>query len=217
MFSLLVGQQISLLTRWTREGRALLPNKGALCITALLLIGGVVANSYISREAALVGTGAIRIVAAIAIVGICTIAWLMAKRQTIAAAYSAIATFLACSVGISGWILPEMAQPLDTRWINQEIRDAVTGSPEIVGYRASYHPFYYVSDFPLVRVESDVDLHQRLQSNQQLLVFTSLQNVEHLKKACECRLLKELPYVGQSRDHMCLLELQSSHGKRSFH
>lgn len=206
MCSLLVGQQISALRDRERRGSALISMSGAVVFTVLVLLCGI-AFSVLDAAAFISLPDAAKVTITIAAIGIAVIVWLCAFRQTLASIYVAAATYGASALFIFGWLAPAIAQPADHGWMNRQIHEVLAGSPTIAVYRLSYHPWYFDADFPLIRIESESAMTERLQAMRHLHVLTSNAELDALKHVGHCQSLKRLVAPDGSDNELCLVEL----------
>lgn len=177
-----IRQRRPLINRWETAGSAL----ACLGTAAALVIVGLDRWPYLARP--------LFVVAAILGVGGLAATALAATRKSAAGAYVAMAVFLACYIGATGWIVPVQDHKTDgvRALFAATVRDRLAGDREVHVFQIGKDKSVFYLGEPVQRVRSAEGLKKHLARNGRLLVFSDVRQTDSLEQLGQTRILRTM-------------------------
>jgi 4-amino-4-deoxy-L-arabinose transferase-like glycosyltransferase len=210
VFSILAGRMLALLVQRVCDDQPWIAARPAVIIASLIATGAMAGAIITSRMWPALAAPLWFVHAALGVGGVLVVC-LATLRRPAAALCVVLAMFIACDIGVMGWIMPGRDPRLAIAEFARSVRGELDPAQSCRVYRMGMKPVvYYVSD-PVVRVETEDDLWLQLQEEQSLSVVTYasvLPELRRLGKATVTRQVRDLREPdGSLFEHIVFLEL----------
>lgn len=128
--------------------------------------------------------------------GVALVVWLLLSRRPRAAGWTVVAVWLACNIGVNGWILPGRDHRAPAAHFGESIRSNLPRQ-EVLVYRTQYqhgdfHPIVFYLGEPVTGLPSSAAIREHLSRKQRCLVVADEATVGELAQIGRAERLAEL-------------------------